>query len=95
MVAPTIPFGRSAIHLDHIRFAARNRLCIEITYHDVNRVVEPYSLRRPKTGNLLLYVYELQRGSARGGGIKAYKVPEITNTTLTQQAFSPRYVVEP
>lgn len=86
--------GRSAIHLDHIRFAARNRLCIEITYHGVKRLVEPYSLRRPRTGNLLLYVYELRRGAASGGGIKAYKVAEIADTELTQQAFTPKYIIE-
>lgn len=93
-VSPTTLLGRSTIHLDHIRFAARNRLCIEINYHNVSRLVEPYSLRRPRTGNLLLYVYELRRGSAWGGGIKAYKVSEITNTILTQQAFNPRYIIE-
>jgi predicted nucleotidyltransferase component of viral defense system len=94
VAAPTYLPGKAAVSLDHIRFAARNRLCVEITYHGINRLVEPYSLRRPQTGNLLLYVYELRRGSSPGGGIKAYKISDITSTTLTQQAFRPRYIIE-
>ncbi|HMG68178.1 MAG TPA: nucleotidyl transferase AbiEii/AbiGii toxin family protein [Chitinophagaceae bacterium] len=90
---PSLP-GQSAIYLDHIRFAARNRLCIEITYHGVKRLVEPYSLRLPQTGNLLLYVYELRRGLAIGGGIKAYKVSEIGNAEITQREFIPKYAIE-
>jgi Nucleotidyl transferase AbiEii toxin, Type IV TA system len=86
--------GQSAIQLDHIRFAARNRLSIQITYHGVQRLVEPYSLRRPRTGNLLLYVNELRRGAYPGGGIKAYKVSEIVNTSITELAFIPRYKIE-
>jgi predicted nucleotidyltransferase component of viral defense system len=86
--------GRWAGHLDQIRYAARNRLCIKIQYHGVERLVEPYSLRLPGTGNLLLYVYELARGTYTGGGIKAYKVSEIANTEITRQPFSPRYAVE-
>ena len=91
---PIALIGRSAIHLDHIRFAARNRLYIKIIYHGVKRLVEPYSLRRLQTGNLLLYVYELQRGAASGGGIKAYKVAEIAGTERTKEAFTPRYIIE-
>jgi len=80
--------------LDQIRYAARNRLCVEINYHRITRLVEPYSLRRPNTGNLLLYVYELERGGFRSGSIKAYKLFEITNAEVTHQVFSPRYIVE-
>ena len=80
--------------LDNIRYAARNRLCVEITYHGITRLVEPYSLRQPRTGDVLLYIYELKRGSGPGAGIKAYKIQEIENATVTHQGFSPRYVVE-
>jgi predicted nucleotidyltransferase component of viral defense system len=80
--------------LDHIRYAARNRLCVEIQHHGITRLVEPYSLRQPRTGNVLLYVYELARGMSNSGGIRAYKIAEINNAHVTQQSFSPRYVVE-
>jgi predicted nucleotidyltransferase component of viral defense system len=84
----------ASTHMDKIRFAARNRLQIYITYHGIVRLVEPYSLRRPSTGNLLLYVYETRRGNSVGGGIKAYKVAEILNTETTEELFTPRYVIE-
>jgi hypothetical protein len=79
---------------DQIRYAARNRLCIEIEYHRVRRVVEPYSIKQPKTGNQLLYVHELTRGLATTNDIRSYKINEITDARVTVQSFSPRYAVE-
>lgn len=81
-------------HIDQIRYAARNRLCIEIDYHGVKRLIEPYSLRQPSTGNQLLYVYELTKGTVSSNQIKAYKIHEIVNVEVKREAFSPRYVVE-
>lgn len=95
-----LPIGGRGTHaasissLNQIRFAARNQVCIEITYGGITRLVEPYSLRRPNTGNLLLYVYELRRGNSPGGGIKAFKVADIQRTTVTNAPFRPRYRVE-
>lgn len=66
----------------------------EVTYHGVRRLVEPYSLRLPKTGNLLLYVNEVRRGGAQGDGIKAFRVDEIEGVRVTEQAFSARYRIE-
>lgn len=80
--------------IDQIRYAARNRLCLEIDYHGAKRLVEPYSLRRPKTGNLLLYVYELRKDTVKTDGVKAYKINEIANAEVKQLAFSPRYIIE-
>lgn len=88
---PNMVFSR---YIDQIRYAARNRLCIEIEYHRVKRLVEPYSLRQPKTGNQLLYVYELERGGIRSNAIKAYKINEIVSTEVKLQSFLPRYVIE-
>ena len=87
-----ISFGHGA--LEQIRYAARSRLCAEITYHGVPRLTEPYSLRTRGTGNLLLYVHEIQRGGAPSGQIKAYKVAEIQAARATEQPFRPRYAVE-
>jgi hypothetical protein len=80
--------------MDRVRYAARNRLLIQVRYHGVQRLVEPYSLRRPRTGNLLLYVYEVGRGAGPGEGVKAFKVAEIDSVALTDQPFTPRYLVE-
>lgn len=80
--------------MERVRFAARNRLLARITYGGVSRLVEPYSLRMPRTGNLLLYVYEVQRGGATGEGIKAFKVAQLGGVDVTNQSFQPRYAVE-
>ncbi len=80
--------------MNRVRFAARNRLLARVLYGGVSRLVEPYSLRLPKTGNLLLYVYEVQRGFGAGGGIKAFKVVELGEVTITSQPFRPRFAVE-
>ncbi len=79
---------------DKIRYAARNRLCAEIRYQGVARVIEPYSLRHARTGNTLLYGYELLRGGRQSGSIKAFKVGEIQAAAITDRPFRPRYRVE-
>lgn len=83
-----------ARYIDQIRYAARNRLCIEIEYHGFKRLVEPYSLRQPRTGNQLLYVYELIKGGVVSNEIKSYKINEIVGAEVKPQAFLPRYAVE-
>jgi hypothetical protein len=80
--------------LNQIRFAARNQVCAAIRYKGVKRLVEPYSLRVPGTGNLLLYIFDLKKGAAPGGGIKAFKVADIESVEVTPVAFKPRYKVE-
>jgi predicted nucleotidyltransferase component of viral defense system len=87
------PAGWGA-NIDLIRYAARNRLYVTFDYKGVRRFVEPYSLRRPGTGNLLLYVYEARKGDGPGGGIKAFKINEISNVTITQEVFQPQYTIE-
>ena len=88
------PAGAYGSSMDQIRYAARNRLLAQVNYHGVSRLVEPYSLRRPGTGNLLLYVYEIERGGRAGEGIKAFMVAELGNTVVTEKPFRPRYLVE-
>ena len=80
--------------MERVRFAARNRLLIHLEYDGRHRLVEPYSLRMPKTGNLLLYVYEVERDGAPSGGIKAFKVAKLGGVALTERSFTPRYHVE-
>ncbi|HEY4320919.1 MAG TPA: nucleotidyl transferase AbiEii/AbiGii toxin family protein [Gemmatimonadales bacterium] len=90
-VLPSAVFGNG---MDQLRYAARNRLLAQISYHGVSRLVEPYSLRVPGTGNLLLYGFEVQRGIGVGGGIKAFKVAELGDVQVTDRPFHARYVVE-
>lgn len=80
--------------LEIIRFGAANRLCVELDYRDEQgtlgtRVIEPYSLRRTKTGDLLLYAVRSEDGQDR-----SYRVDRIQGARVTKQTFSPRYEVE-
>jgi len=72
-----------------IRFAAVNRLLVEFDYHGKRRIVEPYSLRKPQTGNLLMYAWELAAGH-----MKAFKIDEMTNIKSTHSSFAPRFEIE-
>jgi predicted DNA-binding transcriptional regulator YafY len=62
---------------------------VEFMYDGQQRRVEPYSLRRATTGNLLLYAWE--QGSTH---IKAFNIANIGNLRTTEVAFTPRYRVE-
>ncbi len=90
LVAPAgVRLWRSAVPLEAVRFAGANRLHIAFTYHGRARVAEPYSLRRARTGNLLLYAFE--RGETH---IKAFNVAEIQSLRVTDMPFHPRYPIE-
>ena len=95
LVAPVLT-GQTAYSssMDRIRYASRNRLLARLRYHGVDRLVEPYALRLPGTGNVLLYVFEVERGGIPSGSIKAFKVAEISSADVTVVPFHPRYLVE-
>ncbi len=82
-------FWNAGVPLEVVRFAGANRLLIEFNYQGRLRRAEPYSLRRPKTGNLLLYAWEQEAGS-----IKAFKVSEVRDLRATQISFVPRFRIE-
>ena len=75
--------------LEIIRFAAANRLCVELAYQGTRRLIEPYSLRRTHDGNLLLYAVKHQTGEDR-----SYRVDRIQGAKVTNQPFVPRYTIE-
>ena len=84
----------SGSSLEIIRFAAGNRLCVNLDYTDNSgcrstRVVEPYSLRRAQNGNILLYAVR-----AKDGQIRSYKIKQINDVSITNKVFVPRYQVE-
>lgn len=86
--------GTSTWLPDPIRFAARNRLLARFDYHDSTRIVEPYSLRRKSTGNVLLYAFEQSKDGLASEQLKSYKVLEIRRGEVLDVAFSPRWAVE-
>jgi len=86
-------YGASA-PLEIIRFAAANRLCVDLEYRDEDgrrgsRIIEPYSLRRTSAGNLLLMAARADTGEAR-----SYRVDRIQDAKATNRIFSPRFAVE-
>ncbi len=84
----------SGASLEIIRFAAGNRLCVNLDYTDnggrrSTRLIEPYSLRRARNGNILLYAVR-----AEDGQIRAYKIDQINDASISSKVFVPRYAVE-
>jgi predicted nucleotidyltransferase component of viral defense system len=93
-------YGRLGLHtlsggsLEIIRFAAGNRLCVNLDYTDnkgqrSTRLIEPYSLRRAGNGNILLYAVR-----AEDGQIRAYKIEQINDASISSRVFVPRYAIE-
>ncbi|MFH0948002.1 MAG: nucleotidyl transferase AbiEii/AbiGii toxin family protein [Elusimicrobiota bacterium] len=77
------------VPLEIIRFAASNRLCVNLAYNNTSRLIEPYSLRRSCDGNLLLYAVKHQTGDVR-----SYRVDKIQGAEVTKESFIPRYAIE-
>ena len=89
---PTGSRGQSLIEM--IRFAAANRLLVEIDYRDrqgnrSTRAVEAYSLRRSQAGDILLMAVRADSGRPR-----SYLVDSILGVKPTQTPFAPRYPIE-
>ena len=76
-------------HLEVIRFAAANRLCVDLDYHGSMRRIEPYSLRRTKDDNIILHAWNIDSDAHR-----SYRVDRIQGAQTTSQVFTPRYAVE-
>ncbi len=90
IVAPAgVKYWGLGVPLEAVRFAGVNRLLVEFTYKGKFRAAEPYSLRRAKNGNLLLYAWEI--GS---NNIKAFSVSDILDLHVSSTPFIPRYHLE-
>ena len=86
--------GLRATPLETIRFAAANRLCVELCYLDQQdqrstRSIEPYSLRRTRAGDVLLHAER-----ADGGGHRTYRVDRMVDARPTSRSFVPRHAIE-
>ncbi|MBW2108975.1 MAG: nucleotidyl transferase AbiEii/AbiGii toxin family protein [Deltaproteobacteria bacterium] len=79
----------TGVPLEIIRFAAANRLCVDLAYHGTNRLIEPYSLRRTREGNLLLFAIRHETGEVR-----SYRVDRIQGAEVKGEPFVPRYAIE-
>lgn len=81
--------GTALSFIEVIRFAASNRLCVELGYQGSTRRIEPYSLRQTRDGNIVLHAFNADRGEHR-----SYRVDRITSARSTSQTFIPRYEIE-
>ena len=75
--------------LEPLRFAAVNRLLVDLGYNGQRRLIEPYSLRRARNGNLLLHAIRADRDENR-----SYRLDRIQSVSVTRHPFTPRFVVE-
>jgi hypothetical protein len=87
-------WGAEAGSLETIRFAAANRLCVQLDYTKISGertspTIEPYSVRRTSAGHLLLFGVKADTGESR-----SYRLDRVNAATVTRQAFRPRYVIE-
>jgi len=84
---PLRPVAQS--YLEVIRFAAANRLCVALNYQGSSRLIEPYSLRRTRDGNIVLHAFNADKGEHR-----SYRADRIEGASVTDRTFVPRYEVE-
>lgn len=91
---PTIWTWGFGVPLESIRFAAVNHLCVELGYskesgEHTTPIIEPYSLRRTKDGNLILHAIKTETGETR-----TYRVDRIKHIKVTTKTFQPKYEIE-
>lgn len=86
---PTVATWRAGVPLETVRFAAANHLLVELDYDGSTRLIEPYSLRRTRSGNLILHAER-----ADGSGHRSYRVEKITGLRTTATTFRPRFPIE-
>jgi predicted nucleotidyltransferase component of viral defense system len=80
---------RAGVPLETVRFAAANHLLVELVYDGSTRLIEPYSLRRTRAGNLILHAER-----ADGSGHRSYRVEKIAGLRATTTPFRPRFPIE-
>lgn len=86
---PTVFAWKMGVPLETVRFAAANHLLVELDYGGRTRLIEPYSLRRTRAGNLMLHAER-----ADGSGHRSYRVDQIAGLRATTIPFRPRFPIE-
>ena len=87
-VTPVWHRGESEL-LEPIRHAAVNRLLVNLGYNNECRLVEPYSLRLTRAGNVLFCALKAQTRESR-----SYRLDRIQSAEVTHQPFKPVYRIE-
>ncbi|HHA18459.1 MAG TPA: nucleotidyl transferase AbiEii/AbiGii toxin family protein [Methylophaga sp.] len=91
---PKINWQTGPTAMYQVRYAARNKLCALISYHRSTRLVEPYSMRYPSTGNEILHVWELEKNGMPSDMHKSFKTHEIDSASISNHTFIPKWEVE-
>ncbi len=81
--------GQAQSMMEIIRFAAGNRLLVDLDYQGSTRRIEPYSLRRTQSGDIILHAHSVDRNEHR-----SYRVDRIQGARVTNTSFTPRHQVE-
>jgi len=90
----TLTLWRFSAPLEELRFAALNRLLIKMVYRkktgQINEYkLEPYSLRRTKDGNILLYAIKTATNATR-----AFRIDRIIEIKILNESFEPKWRIE-
>lgn len=80
--------------LDRVRFAAVNRLLVQLDYRKESGqrstyLIEPYALRRTLEGKTLLYGVKLPTAEVR-----CFRTDRIISVSITDQSFTPRFSID-
>ena len=76
-------------NLEKIRFAAANRLCLDLAYNRERRIIEPYEVRRKIDGSLYLMAIRVDNRENRN-----YSFNKIEDIKITSQSFLPQFPVQ-
>lgn len=75
--------------IEVIRFAAANRLAVDLDYDGRTRRIEPYSLRRTREDAIILHAVRTDDDQHR-----SYRIDRMQGARATNQSFVPRYEIE-
>jgi len=85
---------RGSSFLETIRFAASNRLCVDLDYVDEAgqrsmRTIEPYALRRTRAGEVVLRAVRADNRDSR-----SYRLDRMRGAEITNRTFVPTFDIE-
>ena len=86
---PTAYSWGQGVPIEPVRFAAANRLCVDLGYNGSVREIEPYALRRSRAGAILLVAIRTANREVR-----TYRVDRIQSIHVTRKPFKPVYAIE-
>lgn len=81
-------------YIEIIRYAAANRLLVEIDYRNEQgvrstRLIEAYSLAQTQAGDVILHTHDRGPNAHRG-----FRIDRIDGARVTNQSFEPRFQIE-